>query len=79
MGVPRVWEKFKDNIELQMNQASGFKGFVLEKSKVGVACIQHIDIFYPCLCDVECWSRIKSESTVWIGCCLGLLACQRVC
>lgn len=41
VGVPRVWEKFKEKIELHLSQVSGFKGFVLEKSKVSVANAQY--------------------------------------
>ena len=33
VGVPRVWEKFREKIEMQLSQVSGFKGFVLERSK----------------------------------------------
>ena len=34
MGVPRVWEKFKDKIEEQLREASGFKEYILTKARV---------------------------------------------
>ena len=50
VGVPRVWEKFKERIELQLSQTSGFKGFVVEKSKVGIAYMQETCKSFHVLC-----------------------------
>ena len=36
--VPRVWEKFKEAIEIQTAEVKGIKGFFLEKSKVMFIC-----------------------------------------
>ena len=36
MGVPRVWEKIKEAIELQVQQMSGFKKWAFEKASVRV-------------------------------------------
>lgn len=34
VSVPRVYEKFKDALEAQMNDAKGIKKFIIETSKV---------------------------------------------
>ena len=33
LGVPRVWEKFKEKIEMQLMQATGLKQVILEKAR----------------------------------------------
>lgn len=34
VGVPRVWEKFKDKIEQGISEASGIKEVIMEKARV---------------------------------------------
>ncbi len=34
VAVPRVWEKFKEKVETQVNDATGLKGFMVEKARV---------------------------------------------
>ena len=34
MGVPRVWEKIKEAVELQVQQTSGFKKWAFDKASV---------------------------------------------
>ena len=35
VGVPRVWEKFKEAMEKQLKEATGIKEVVLDKARVG--------------------------------------------
>ena len=35
VGVPRVWEKFKEGMETQLREATGIKEAVLDKARVG--------------------------------------------
>ena len=35
VGVPRVWEKFKEAMESQLREATGIKEVVLGKARVG--------------------------------------------
>ena len=46
MGVPRVWEKIKDAVELQLTQMSGFKKWAFDRASVSVI-VAHI--MYPVL------------------------------
>ena len=34
VGVPRVWEKFKEAMETQLKEASGIKEIVIDKARV---------------------------------------------
>ena len=34
VAVPRVWEKFRDTVELALKEAKGFKETILRKAKV---------------------------------------------
>ena len=45
MGVPKVWETFKEAAELQLNQLQGLKGYLFEKAKVHV----HVHV-HACMC-----------------------------
>lgn len=35
VGVPRVWEKFKEAMEKQLKEASGIKEVIIDKARVG--------------------------------------------
>ena len=34
VGVPRVWEKFKEAMEKQLKEASGIKEVIIDKARV---------------------------------------------
>ena len=34
VGVPRVWEKFKEKVESQLRETTGIKEFILSKARV---------------------------------------------
>ena len=41
VGVPRVWEKFKEKVEGQLRETTGIKEFVLGKARVR---LHHSDV-----------------------------------
>jgi len=45
MGVPRVWEKIKDAVELQLTQMTGFKKWAFDRAAVSRTCIGYIAMF----------------------------------
>lgn len=44
MGVPRVWEKIKDAVELQLTQMSGIKKWVFDRAAVSSVTLNRIMI-----------------------------------
>ena len=57
VGVPRVWEKFKEKVESQLRETTGIKEFILSKARVRwesvgeVACIfvwVPVRVFFSC-------------------------------
>ena len=57
VGVPRVWEKFKEKVESQLRETTGIKEFILSKARVRwesmgeVACIfvwVAVRVFFSC-------------------------------
>ena len=34
VGVPRVWEKFKEKVESQLRETTGIKEFIISKARV---------------------------------------------
>ena len=50
LGVPRVWEKFRDKVVVSTSGTTGFKGYLLSKSRVCSASIQPWSAFalLPC-------------------------------
>ena len=64
VGVPHVWEKYsRKELSCSRSQTCGpFKGFVVGRSKVGIAYLYHV-----CFCG-HVWSRINSESVASLDC-----------
>lgn len=47
VGVPRVWEKFKDKIEATLRETSGIKEIIMEKARVrsrDLSCACHVTV-----------------------------------
>ena len=81
VGVPRVWEKFKDKIEEGIREASGIKEVIMDKARVSG--VDHMYVgMYTCMtsCDMctECGPTEQSEQAEWEASGLGLLAGQHV-
>ena len=52
MGVPRVWEKIKEAVELQVQQTSGFKKWAFDKASVSVHCFLSTSFIKNVYCTV---------------------------
>ena len=50
LGVPRVWEKFRDKVVINTSGATGFKGYMLSKARVCSPSIQPWNAFALLAC-----------------------------
>ena len=50
VGVPRVWEKFKEKVESQLRETTGIKEFILSKARVRGESMGEMTCVYPRMC-----------------------------
>ena len=67
MGVPWVWEKIKEAVELQVQQTSGFKNWAFEKASVSTDdCLRRVFVVDVCVTYLKqrrTWKKVAWE--IW--------------